>query len=137
MQAEARITTGLPFRHWIGQVLGTIAAEQQQTHPDEPFLTALVVRADGTIGDGYAIPVKDREGHAPDDLEMHAAEERLRCYEYFGADLPPDGGRPSLTEEVRTRRENARRIAPPPRRAVCPRCFLQFPATGVCNSCDT
>ena len=31
-------------------------------------------------------------GPLPGDLDMHAAEERLRCYQSFGADLPPGGG---------------------------------------------
>jgi hypothetical protein len=31
-------------------------------------------------------------GPLPGDLDMHAAEERLRYYQSFGADLPPGGG---------------------------------------------
>lgn len=135
VQRAAGITTGVPFRHWIGRVLGAIAAEQQRSRPDEPFLTALVVRADGTIGDGYAIPVEERDGTVPTDLEMHAAEERLRCYQYFGADLPTDGGKATLTREVATRRSNARKNSPPQPRPVCPNCFLQLPVTGVCDNC--
>lgn len=134
VQAAAGVTTGVPFRHWIGQVLGAIAAEQDARY-GEPFLTSLVVRADGTIGDGYAVPVEHRDGAVPDDLEMHAAEERLRCYRFFGADLPPGGGEPRLTGEVATRRANARRNAPKLRRPVCPNCFLQLPATGICDAC--
>lgn len=98
-------------------------------------LTALVVRADGTIGDGYAIPVEEREGAVPADLEMHAAEERLRCYRHFGAELPPDGGQATLTREVAVRRENARRNSPPQRRPVCPNCFLELPTVGICDNC--
>lgn len=135
VQRSAGITTGVPFRHWIGRVLGEIAAEQQRSRPDEPFLTALVVRADGTIGDGYAIPVEDRDGVVPTDLEMHAAEERLRCYRCFSADIPSDGGRTTLTREVATRRSNARRNSPHRPRPVCPNCFLQLPSAGVCDNC--
>ncbi len=134
VQQAAGITTGVPFRHWIGQVLGGIANEQR-SREGEPFLTALVVRADGTIGDGYAIPVEARDGVVPSDLEMHAAEERLRCYRHFGAELPPDGGRPTLTREVATRRANARKNAPSQPRPVCPSCFLQLPFTGICDNC--
>lgn len=134
VQHEASITTAVPFRHWIGQVLGAIAAEQR-SRSDEPFLTALVVRADGTIGDGYAIPVEDRDDVVPADLEMHAAEERLRCYRHFGAEIPPEGGRATLTREVATRRSNARRNSPPRARPVCPNCFLQLPSTGICDNC--
>lgn len=135
VQHAAGIETGVPFRHWIGQVLGAIASEQR-ARPDEPILTSLVVRADGTIGDGYAIPVEERDGVVPGDLEMHAAQERLRCYEFFGAELPPDGGVPQLTAAVSARRQNARRNSPTPK-PVCPVCFLQLPATGVCDSCNS
>src|SRR5829696_6876002 len=67
VQESAGISTGVPFRHWIGQVLGSIASGQR-ARPDEPILTALVVRADGTIGDGYAIPLAERGLVVPDDL---------------------------------------------------------------------
>lgn len=134
VQVAAGITTGVPFRHWIGQVLGAIATEQQ-ARPDEPFLTSLVVRADGTIGDGYGIPVAEREGLVPEDLEMHAAEERLQCYRYWRAALPDGGGVPTLTHEVKRRRDKARKSSTPVKRPVCPNCFLQLPATGVCDSC--
>ena len=43
-------------------------------------------------------------GPLPGDLDMHAAEERLRCYQSFGADLPPGGGRPALTPQIAARR---------------------------------
>lgn len=134
VQRQAGITTGVPFRHWIGQVLGVIAAEQR-SRPDEPFLTALVVRADGTIGEGYAIPVEARDGDVPADLEMHAAEERLRCYARFGAELPSDGGRPMLTRQVELRRSSAQLKSPQQPRPVCPSCYLQLPGTGICDTC--
>jgi hypothetical protein len=136
VQTTSGITTGVPFRHWIGQVLFAIASEQR-SRPGEPFLTALVVHADGTIGDGYATPLLQRDGFVPDDLEMQAAEERLRCYRYFGAELPPDGGRPTLTREVAARRSTSGRRRQQQPRAVCPTCFVQLPLTGVCDSCGT
>jgi hypothetical protein len=70
----------------------------------------------------------------PEDLEMHAAEERLRCYRYFGAAMPSDGGRPVLTREVAERRSRARRSSPP-QRPLCPNCFLRLPASGICDNC--
>jgi hypothetical protein len=102
----------------------------------EPLLTSLVVRADGTIGDGYAIPAVEREGKVPDDLEQHAANERLRCYRHFGAPMPPDGGRPQLTRQVAERREYARRQAPRTPRPMCPNCFIELPLSGVCGMCE-
>lgn len=132
VQALSGISTGVPFRHWIGQVLGAVALDRPS--PEEPMLTSLVVHADGSIGDGYAIPVKERDGEVPADLEMHAAAERLRCYEYFGAVLPPEGGRPALTTQVAERRINARRQTPP-KRPVCPTCHLELPLSGQCDYC--
>jgi hypothetical protein len=133
VQQDSGITTRVPFRHWIGEVLGTVAGDRRSE--DEPMLTSLVVHADGTIGDGYGIPVAQREGSVPPDLELHAAVERLKCYRYFGADIPPDGGSPMLTRQVAQRRANARRFAPPERRPVCPTCFLELPLSGQCDNC--
>src|SRR5215203_4560104 len=57
VQEHAGVTTGMPFRHWIGRVLGEVSRLER---PNEPLLTSLVVRADGTIGDGYIIPIRER-----------------------------------------------------------------------------
>jgi hypothetical protein len=129
VQEAAGITTGVPFRHWIGAVLGELSRLEQ---PDEPLLTSLVVRADGTIGEGYIIPIRERGEAEPADLELHAATERLRCYRHYGAELPPDGGRPALTKAVAAKRARAR---PTTVRPVCPTCHLQLPVSGVCGTC--
>lgn len=134
VQEEAGIETGVPFRHWIGTVLGAVARDRRS--PDEPMLTSLVVHADGTIGDGYAIPVEERDGAVPADLELHAATERLACHRYFGSEMPPDGGKPIFTAKVASKREWARKTKAPVRREVCPTCFLELPMTGVCDTCD-
>ncbi len=131
VQEDTGIVTGVPFRHWIGGVLGAVAAAER---PDEPILTALVVRADGSVGDGYAIPVTERDGRVPDDLDAHAAAERLACYRHFGADLPSDGGSPKLTPAVAQRRANRARRKERPRE-VCPTCRLTLPLTGECDFC--
>jgi len=64
-------------------------------------------------------------GPLPGDLDMHAAEERLRCYQSFGADLPPGGGRPALTPQIAARRvwlaRQSRADAPS---SLCPSCNL-------------
>jgi hypothetical protein len=130
VQEAAGITTGVPFRHWIGAVLGELSRLER---PDEPLLTSLVVSADGTIGDGYVIPIRERGESEPADLELHAANERVRCYRHYGAEMPADGGRPVFTKAVAARRANAR---PAKLRAVCPTCHLQLPASGVCDMCD-
>jgi hypothetical protein len=130
VQERAGITTGVPFRHWIGAVLGEVSRLER---PDEPLLTSLVVRADGTIGDGYIIPIRERGEADPADLELHAATERLRCYRHYGAKVPPHGGQPVFTKTVAAKRASAR---PTKSRPVCPTCHLQLPASGVCDTCS-
>jgi hypothetical protein len=64
--------------NWIGKVLGAVAVDCHGR--GEPLLSALCVRKDGTIGDGYADAVADTHGgDPPADFELHAAEERRRC----------------------------------------------------------
>ena len=64
VQQDSGITTGVLVHHWIGSVLGAVARERRA--PDEPMLTSLCVRADGTIGAGYGESVLEREGAVPD-----------------------------------------------------------------------
>jgi hypothetical protein len=62
VQEESGITIGVPFRHWIGSVLGAVARDQRA--PDEPMLTCLCVHADGTVGSGYGEAVFERTGRS-------------------------------------------------------------------------
>jgi hypothetical protein len=136
VQNTTGIRTQVPFRHWIGKVLYAVATSPRA--PNEPMLTSLVVRADGTIGPGYAGPLAERDGETPADLDVQAAEERLDCYRYFGALLPADGGRPMLTRQVAERRRIGvrNRTKPLPSPAICPTCHLALPRTGRCDNCD-
>jgi hypothetical protein len=73
-----------PLNWWIGTVLGEISKVNHARN--EPFLSSLVVSAtSGQVGDGYVIPVRDLLGEDPDDLEEHAALQRVRCYRFFAA----------------------------------------------------
>ena len=134
VQEESGITTGVPFRHWIGSVLFAVA--RQRRAKDEPMLTSLCVHADGTVGSGYGEAVLEREGMVPADLDLHAASERLACYRYFGAALPADGGTPTLTRQLRAKRSSTRvkSVERAPRRQ-CPNCFIEVSASGVCGIC--
>lgn len=136
LQRRTGISTAVPFRHWIGRVLGAIAREQDQDH-GQPILTSLVVHADGTVGDGYAVPLRERGIAVPVDLDVHASEERLRCYRAYGATLPPDGGTPQLTRQLAARRAARTPVLTATRRPVCAGCFLQLPASGRCPTCDS
>lgn len=137
VQTTSGIRTRRLIQHWIGDVLGTVAKQCHQA--GEPLLSALCVRADGTVGPGYGKAVVENfGGDPPDDLDMHAAVERLECHRFFGAQLPVDGGSPALTAQVAAaRRRAAKRIAPAEAsRPICPSCHLMLPISGQCDNCS-
>ena len=114
VQADTGIRTRQLIHYWIGEV-----AFLAHRH-GEPLLSSLVVSSEGEVGEGYAKAVLDVYGPPPPrDLQRHAAEERLRCYRYFGATLPADGGTPQLTrqvaegDEMRPRGAEEQRCRPP------------------------
>lgn len=134
VQETSGITTRQLMHYWIGGVLGRVAKDCHAR--GEPLLSALCVRGGGTIGDGYSWAIAETYGgEPPADLELHAAEERLKCYRHFGATLPPDGGRPGFTPQVTRQRA---RVPKTKRREpiYCSTCSLALPATGQCDSCD-
>jgi hypothetical protein len=136
VQASSGITTRKLMHHWIGDVLGRVSADCHAR--GEPLLAALCVQKDGSIGAGYgAALVEIYGGDAPDDLDQHAAEERLRCYQHFGAVMPSDGGRAQLPPEVTARRRKAAKQAKEDApKATCPTCNIVLPAMGHCYYCD-
>ena len=136
VQKASGVRTSVPFRHWIGKVLLLVV---HRTHRQgDPPLTALVVHTtDGKVGDGYKA-VLEAAGEPPveEDLERehHAAAARLDCYRRFGAVLPPGGGAPALAPRLQAtiaRRRSLDGASPP----SCPNCYIQLPATGICDSC--
>ena len=105
VQAETDLWTRMLVPNWIGSVL-EIAA-QQAADAEEPPLTSLCLHADGTIGDGYERAPKYGQASTAADIELRAAEDRLLCYQRFAADLPSDGGTPTLTPEVELQRRKS------------------------------
>lgn len=157
VQESTGITTTQPVHQWIGAVLGRVTDECQSR--GEPLLSALCVSAQGSVGQGYADAVEGARGTRPDDPDGHAADERLRCYRHWQATgLPRDGGTPLRTAHFapapRARVSNqsprmatsrkAPAVKPAPKAPapapeptpLCPRCFTQVPASGVCDYCD-
>jgi hypothetical protein len=132
VQREAGVVTTLPMHQWLGGVLGAIADDCVKR--GEPPLTALCVRQNETVGPAYRQGIVRSGKPVPDDLDDHAAEARLECYRYFGAEIPPGGGRAALTQKVSDSRRRAARLNPAPA-AVCPSCFTQLPFTGRCDAC--
>jgi len=135
LQERSGIRTRQLLRNWLGSVLGEVSRDCHSR--SEPMLSSLCVQKDGTIGAGYANDVAAIfGGTAPEDIELAAAEERLSCYQHFGATLPADGGSPTFTPTVAKRRMTAKRRAREDRvRPTCPTCGIATPASGICDYC--
>jgi hypothetical protein len=135
VQAAAGVRTKMLMHYWIGEVLGAVSLDCRRH--GEPLLSSLCVDTSGSVGPGYGALIAEVEGTVPADLDMHAADERLACYRYFGAELPADGGRPALTPQLSEwRRRAARRAEEAGPRGVCPTCFMTLPLNGVCGNCS-
>lgn len=142
IQASTGITTDQLLAHWIGRVLGAVAADAEQH--GEPRLTSVCVTVERLIGDGYpGVPA----GTDARTRERVAAEDRLECYRFFGATMPADGGTPTVLARVPDRPARAERpvrsrvaaapVAPPAalRETTCPHCFMVVPAAATCRDC--
>lgn len=157
VQRDSGITTTLPMHQWLGDVLARVTADCQSR--GEPLLSSLCVTVQGSVGEGYADAVEQARGTRPADPDEDAAQERLDCYRHWEATgLPRDGGTPLRTAHFKpARKAVAGRPAgrtPTPRKPaarkaatakpapvekpirLCPTCFTQVPASGVCDYCD-
>ena len=135
VQATTDVRTNQLIQHWIGDVLLRITRDCH--HRDEPMLSALCVTQGGAVGGGYVGAVETVYGHVPEQPDDHAAEQRLLCHRYFGAELPPDGGRPAVTRQVQAQRDKQRATRQQVRRGVpCPSCGIEMPLSGHCSSCS-
>ena len=87
LQSQSGIHTKQLVHYWIGDVLGSVARDCHAK--DEPLLSALCVQQNGLVGAGYKVVWADTYGEPiPEDLDQSAADERLKCYQFFGADDP-------------------------------------------------
>jgi hypothetical protein len=153
VQESTGITTTQLTPRWIGDVLRRVTDECESR--GEPLLSSLCVTVQGSVGQGYADAVEHARGTRPDDPDDHAATERLSCYRHWQATgLPSDGGTALRTahfthaRQARTTKPTARVAKPrkastptkpvpePKPTRLCPRCFTQVPASGVCDYCD-
>ena len=133
VQELSGIRTRSPMRHWIGSVLGLSVDDSHQR--GEPALTALCVHQDETVAESYTYVLTLAGLDVPKDLEKHAANARLECHRFFGADLPPGGGRATLTPLVAAARERAAKAVERPI-FLCQSCFTQLPNSGQCDNCS-
>lgn len=105
LYATTGISTDMLMQNWIGQVL-ELAAERAAV-AQEPPLTSLCVRGDGTIGEGYVRAPRFASDSTTTDVEHLAAEDRLLCYRFFGAPMTGGDGVPTLTPEVQLKRRSS------------------------------
>jgi hypothetical protein len=134
VQQGSGIFTSQMLHNWIGDVLGRVAVDGNSR--GEPMLASLCVDANGSVGKPYLVAVAATGDELVGDADDHAARERLKCYEAFGADMPDAGGVATLTPRLsaaRTRERKARAAEKPAN--VCPSCNMAVPATGVCDNC--
>jgi hypothetical protein len=140
VQNKSGIRTKQLIHYWVGKILGVVSTDCHQSN--EPLLSSLCVHQDGSVGAGYGVALDETYGGPrPEDLDLAAAEERLKCYRYFGAQMPADGGKPTLTPTLAaTRSRKATANATRARakieevRGICPLCFVRLPSSGVCGS---
>jgi len=136
IQSRSGIEQPAAIRLWMGPVLDLVSRECMGNN--EPLLPALCVTSDrGEVSFGYGESVAEAYGETPENLEAHAASERLKCYRAFGAKLPQDGGHPTLTPQVARRLKSDREKAAAARpRRTCETCHIQLPVTGECGNCS-
>ncbi|MGQ0467666.1 MAG: hypothetical protein ACT4QG_20405 [Sporichthyaceae bacterium] len=156
VQELSGIATRVEVGTWIPKLLEGVAILAKAQ--GDPPLTALCVRANGTVAPGYAKLPKSVPDDAG-DAEANAAKHRWLCYQRYAKDLPEDGGRPgpafakqrvarasssgSVTPRTTTprapRSSSAKPavVAPEPVRApICPVHFQVLPPSGRCDLCD-
>lgn len=157
VQRRSVIRSSAATTSWLGDVLGRVAADCADR--GEPLLSALCVDGRGRVAASYATALRVLRGEAPDDVDAQAAQERLACHRHFGAELPEDGGRPTVfitqpvpreraTSAPRTPRSAsgpstrtrtaAVKVAPPAPAPLktCPVHFTVLPPSGICDYCD-
>lgn len=142
VQARTGLRTRASYRSWIGGLLATVVA---RCHAQGlPPLTSLVVhRVDGQA--------------SADEATVHA---RLTCYCRFADDVPAEvlaaaaaaarakeeaaRAEQEAKDAARRRRSTARTPRQPRERRspaaeeaprICPTCFVQLPASGICDEC--
>ena len=78
--------------NWIGSLLARVI--DHCVRAGTPQLSALCVREDGTVGEGYRYALLAAGSRVDeltrDQLDDHTAHMRRECYRHFGAGLPPN-----------------------------------------------
>ncbi|MGW1741630.1 hypothetical protein ACWCPQ_22820 [Nocardia sp. NPDC001965] len=139
VQEMSGVRTDAPTRTWMDAILRKVA--RRCHNAGEPPLTALCVKRNLKVGDSYKYVLELAALPIPADIETHAAYARWACYAAYGADVPADGGTPPLIRGGSARqaaavtKQAAAKSDPGVRTVVCSSCFIQLPATGICEHC--
>lgn len=140
VQEMSGVRTDAPTRTWMDAILRKVA--RRCHNAGEPPLTALCVKRNLKVSDSYKYVLELAALPVPADIETHAAYARWACYAAYGADVPADGGTPPLIPRGGSAKRGGattRAAAPKSdsgaRTVVCSNCFIQLPATGICEHC--
>lgn len=140
LQNKSGIRTRQLIHYWIGKVLGVVSNDCYRLN--EPLLSSLCVQQNGSVGAGYGLALDETYGGSrPAHLDLAAADERLKCYEHFGAQMPADGGQPVLTPTLAATRNrkaagSRARTTIEDEREICSLCHVRLPSSGFCGSHD-
>lgn len=134
VQRRSGIHTDLPAATWIGPLLSLVTQRAHESHG--PAVTSLVAGEDGGPHECFdeALTLAGTPGLTGLARRDAWLDARMACHRAYGAKIPA-----GVTELPRPRvRKVVEAAAPAPERVapVCPRCFLQLPATGVCDDCE-
>ncbi|GAB3708940.1 hypothetical protein [Mariniluteicoccus flavus] len=136
VQRRSGIATSTPTDSWIGPVLSLVA---QRSHESRgPALVSLVVDEAGHPVPAFreALGLEGRSALGAADLAEQARETRLSCHRAYGAKIPRGAAEAAPRTPRATKAAAAPAKPPNPQRAMCPKCFLEVPVTGVCDNCD-
>ncbi|MBF6349422.1 hypothetical protein IU448_10345 [Nocardia flavorosea] len=140
VQEMSGVRTDAPTRTWMDAILRKVA--RRCHNAGEPPLTALCVKRNLKVSDSYKYVLELAALPVPADIETHAAYARWACYSAHGADVPADGGTPPLIARGGSVKRSSGSVATRPaapktesRAVVCKSCFIQLPATGICEHC--
>lgn len=140
VQEMSGVRTDAPTRTWMDAILRKVA--RRCHNAGEPPLTALCVKRNLKVSDSYKYVLELAALPVPADIETHAAYARWACYAAHGADVPADGGTPPLISRSGSAKRSSGSVGTRPvppktesRTVVCKSCFIQLPATGICEHC--
>ena len=165
VQVDSGIRTSRPHERWLSKLLVAMA-RVHHVSGDPVLTALVVDDRLGWVGERYLDILRATDDLAiaePKKREEHAARARFECYRWAGS-TPADGGAPAAVRMRASRARSsaparvpgaprAPRRAPTPSAprapaaparvaatdrpvAVCPRCFMALPATGICDTCD-